>query len=266
MSRVITVVAVVVLSPAGAHLAAAQANPPTSRFVEVWKPHIAKRGDAHVLVHGINSTAPRDRFWALVEVNNPDGSRKCEWLKMVEPRQRYRFECPLQNPGGEKYESRVRVYSDAKLEDREMLYEPVLAVTPQLLSGAKQADAEGTSVPDGVFEAIETPLPVTFKSTWYRRLDRGFGMRAYENSGDFTVSADALVFVDGKKTVRIPHAQILSVRWEPLPNDIANHWLVVRFTNDEGKPDGVGFRDGARLGTRGNTGPLYQAVRRTVKK
>jgi hypothetical protein len=90
-------------------------------------------------------------------------------------------------------------------------------------------------------------------------------MKAYENSGDLTVSADELAFVDGKKTVRIPRARILSVRWEPLPNDIANHWIVVKFTNDEGKPDGVAFRDGARMGTRGRSGPIYQAVK-TLKK
>ena len=51
-------------------------------------------------------------------------------------------------------------------------------------------------------------------------------MRAYENWATSPSSADELVFTDGKKTVRIPHAQILSVRWEPLPNDIANHWVV----------------------------------------
>ncbi len=43
--------------------------------------------------------------------------------------------------------------------------------------------------------------------------------------------------------VRIPNARILSVRWEPLPNDIANHRVVVRFANDEGTADGVAFRD-----------------------
>lgn len=258
-------VTLIALSLIAAHGAIAQ-NPPESRFVEVWKPHVAKRGQTHVLVHGITSTAPRDRFWALVEVNNPDGSRKCEWLKMLDPRQRYRFECPLPDAAGEKYTSRVRVYSDAKLQDREILYEPVLAVTQQLVDAAENVDAEPPGVPEGVFEAIEAPLPVTFKPTWYRRVDRGFAMRAYENSGDLTVTADELVFVDGRNTVRIPYAQILSVRWEPLPNDIANHWVVVRFTSTEGKPDGVGFRDGGRLGLRGNTGPIYQAVRRVAKK
>ena len=109
-------------------------------------------------------------------------------------------------------------------------------------------------VPDGVVEGMDVSLPATFKSTWYRRVDRGFSMRALRNSGDLTVSADELVFTDGKKTVRIPHAQTLSVRWEPLANDIANHWVVVRFTNDEGKPDGVAFRDGGRMGLRGETG------------
>ncbi len=91
-------------------------------------------------------------------------------------------------------------------------------------------------------------------------------MRAYENSGDLTVTTDEVLFVDGKKTVRIPHSQILSVRWEPLANDIANHWVAVRFKNEEGKEDGVAFRDGGRMGLRGDTGPIYQALRRAAKK
>jgi hypothetical protein len=40
----------------------------------------------------------------------------------------------------------------------------------------------------------------------------------------------------------------------------------VTFTNDEGKPDGVAFRDGARMGTRGRSGPIYQAVRNAKKE
>jgi hypothetical protein len=248
--------------------AGAQEKPPSSRRVEVAKPYLAKKGNTYLLVHSITSTESKELSWGLVEVNGPDGSRKCEWLKRLEPKQAYRFECPLQDAAGQKFASRVRVYSNAKLTDRELLYESVLDVTPQ---GLAAADASGVSagttvVPDGVVEGMDVTLPATFKSTWYRRVDRGFSMRAYENSGDLTVSTGELAFTDGKKTVRLPHAQILSVRWEPLPNDIANHWVVVRFTNDEGKPDGVAFRDGGRMGLRGETGMIYQAVRRAVKK
>ena len=245
--------------------AGAQNNPPTSRWVELGRPHLAKRGTATVLVQTITSTASKDRLWALVEVNGPDEWIGCDWLKILEAKQTYRFECPLKNPSGQKYTARVRVYRDAKLEDRELLYEPALDVTPQQLTAAETVGSAQAVVPVGIFESIETALPATFKPTWYRRVDKGFGMKAYENSGDLTVSADELVFVDGKKTVRIPQARILSVRWEPLPNDIANHWVVVRFTNEEGKADGVAFRDGGRMGTRGSTGPIYQAVRRAKK-
>ena len=248
--------------------ASAQETPPKSRSYELEKVHLAKRDNTYVLVHTIASTASKDRFWALVEVNNPDGSRKCEWLKVLEPKQRYRFECPV-DATAQKYPSRVRIYSDARLRltDRELFYEPVLDVTADRVSGATAvSDSMGTVVPDGTFEAIELALPATFKPTWYRRVDKGFGMRAYEHSGDLTVSADELLFTDGKNTVRIPHNQMLSVRWEPLPNDIANHWVVVRFKNDEGKEDGVAFRDGGRIGLRGDTGPIYQALRRAAKK
>jgi hypothetical protein len=188
-------------------------------------------------------------------------------LKVLEPKQRYRFECPVAPTAGQKYPSRLRVYSDAKLTDREVFYESVLDITPDRVSAAATvSDSTAIVVPDGTFEAGEPVLPVTFKPTWYRRVDKGFGLRAYENSGNLTVTSDQLLFVDGKKTVRIPHSQILSVRWEPLPNDIANHWVVVRFTNEEGKEDGVAFRDGGRIGLRGETGPIYQALRQTAKK
>jgi hypothetical protein len=170
----------------------------------------------------------------------------------------------LKNPGGQKYDMRVRIFRDADLNNRELIYEPTLTVTPQLLSAAENVSA-APAVPLGTFENIATPVPAVFKPTWYRRVNKGFGMKAYENSGDLTVSADELLFVDGKMTLRIPKAKIQSVRWEPLDNDIANHWIVVRFINDEGKEDGVGFRDGARMGTRGKSGPTYQAVR-SLKK
>jgi hypothetical protein len=157
------------------------------------------------------------------------------------------------------------VFGDAKLEDRELLYEPTLAVTPQLVAAAENVAAAVAAVPLGTFENMASPLPATFKPTWYRRVNKGFSMRAYENSGDLTVSADELLFVDGKLKLRIPKAKIQSVRWEPLDNDIANHWIVVRFVNDEGKDDGVGFRDGGRMGTRGKSGPAFQAVRALKK-
>jgi hypothetical protein len=261
------VIVFVVVSLFAIESAVAQETPPSSRFYELGKVHLAKRNNTYVLVHTIISTASKDRFWALVEVNNMDGSRKCEWLKLLEPKQHYRFECPVEVTAGQKYPSRVRIYSDARLTNRELFYEPVLDVTADRLSAAAAvSDSTAAVVPDGTFEAVELALPATFKPTWYRRIDKGFGMRAYENSGDLTLTTDELLFVDGKKTVRIPHSQILSVRWEPLPNDIANHWVAVRFKNEEGKEDGVAFRDGGRIGLRGDTGPIYQALRRAVKK
>ena len=250
----------------------ARQAPPSSRWLEIGKPHLAKRGAGYVLVHTITSTAPKDPFWAIVEMNAADGSRLCEWIKKLEPKQAYRFECPLEGAAAEqKYPFRLRVFSTDKLSlsDREVLYEPVLDVTAEVLAAAVEEGAAPTGstvVPAGVIEGAEPALPAIFKPTWYRRVDRGFSMRAYENSGDLTVNADELLFVDGRKTVRIPYAQILSVRWEPLPNDIANHWMVIRFTNDENKPDAVGFRDGGRIGLRASTGIIYLAVRRAAKK
>lgn len=248
--------------------ALAQNKPPASRLVEIGMPHVAKRGNGYVLVQTVATTSgsAKDKFWALVEINNPDGSRHCEWLKAMEAKQAYRFECPLQDAVGQKLGGRVRIYTDAKLEDRELFYEPAMTITQQLLNAAEAAPAGVTPVPDGVLDAMETPLPAIFKPTWYRRVDKGFSLRAYENSGDLTVSADELAFVDGKMSLKIPYAKIHSIRWEPLPNDIANHWVVVRFTNAEGHDDGVAFRDGGRMGNRGSTGPIYQAARTASKK
>jgi hypothetical protein len=269
-------IAFAALSLLPAHTAAGQ-EPPSSRWFELGKAHLAKRGDGYVFVQTVTSTTRKERFWALVEVNNEDGSRKCEWLKTIEPEQKYRFECSLEGAApGQKYPARVRVYGDIKLSDREIFFEPVLHVTPDAMAGAGETGAipaketkeskEATIVPDGVIEGDGGALPAIFKPTWYRRIEKGFSLRAYENSGDLTVTADELLFVDGKKTVRIPYARIQSLRWEPMPGDIANHWVVVRFTNDEGKADGVAFRDGGRMGLRQGTGMIYQTARRAASK
>jgi hypothetical protein len=243
----------------------AQNNPPESRWVAISKPYLAKRGSVIVLAHTISSTTSRDRLWAIVDMDGSDETVPCTWLKVIEPQQSYRFECPVTNPADQKYLTRVRIFRDAQLNDREIRYVPELAVSESMVAAAEDVGSAEASVPPGTFESSATTYPAVFKPTWYRRVDKGFGMRAYENSGDLTVTADELRFVDGDKTVRIPFAKIQSVRWEPLPNDIANHWIVVKFINDEGNPDGVAFRDGARLGTRGRSGPIYQAVRNPKK-
>ena len=225
------------------------------------------RDGGQVFVFSTEPDSKRPK-WVEVEVNNADGSRRCEWLKMLEPKQAYRFECPVTLAVGDKVPTRVRQYDDAKLEDRDFFWDPVVSVTAGYLANAKAAPAAGgaITVPEGVIEAAELPLPSTHQPTWYRRINKGFSMRAYENSGDLTIEADALLFVDPPKTVRIPFSRIISVRWEPLDNDIANHWAVVRFTNDEGKEDGAAFRDGGRLGRRQGTGMIYVTLHRAAKK
>lgn len=250
------------------HAAASAQTVASSRWVEVTGGTLTARDGGYALVYTL-TTPTREPMWALVEVNDADGARRCEWLKKLEGKHSYRFECPLTVAAGDKVPSRVRVYKDAKLEDRDIFEDPTLNVTAAALAAADQAGAvpaDATVVPDGVVEAEELPLPSTFKPTWYRRIDKGFSMRAYENSGDLTVEAETLTFVDGKKTVRIPFSQISSVRWEPMPNDIANHWVAVRFTDDEGKADGVAFRDGGRLGHRQGTGMIYATLHRAAKK
>src|SRR5262245_2349819 len=156
-------VAFVVVSLVAIESAVAQDAPPKSKYYELDKVHLGKRDNTYLLVHTITSTASKDRFWALVEVNNADGSRRCEWLKVLEPKQRYRFECPVDGAAGQKYPSRVRVYSDAKLTDRELFYEPALDITADRLSGATESASTGTVVPDGTFEAGAPALPTTFK-------------------------------------------------------------------------------------------------------
>jgi hypothetical protein len=127
--------------------------------------------------------------------------------------------------------------------------EPELAAA----DGARAAAADATpALVTIVDEGAPTPFPATFKPTWYRR--------------DFTVTPDALVFIDGKTTIRIPVSQITSVRHGPIPRDIANHWVIVRFTNDQQQPDAVAFRDGSRIGLGQDTRLMYLAARRAAKK
>ncbi|MGE0816695.1 MAG: hypothetical protein AB7O28_12240 [Vicinamibacterales bacterium] len=266
MPRLSPLIAVIALS-VGAP-AAAQDKPPTSRLVALSLPHVAKRGSGHVLAQTVTTTSgsTKDKFWTLVEMDGPDPAKSCDWVKAMDAKQSVRFECPLTDAAGQKFTVRVRVFTDAKLEDRHLFYEPEFTITQGMLDAATDAPSGEAPAPVGVFEGMDTPLPATFKPTWYRRVDKGFGMRAYQNSGDFTATAEGLSFVDGKMTVTIPKASILSVRWEPLPNDIANHWVVVRYTTAEGKEDGVAFRDGGRMGTRGNTGPIFLAARKVAAR
>lgn len=242
-------------------------NPPSTSFVTLGKPYLAKVGDGHALVHGVSTKQSRDPAWVLVEVEAQDGTLRCEFLKRLGPRQTLRFVCPLDGAAaGQRYASRVRLFSDGRLENRDLLYEPEFEVTDAGLASATEPSAEGVTVlTQGLDEADPPPaLPVTLKPTWYRRMEKGFSMRAYEHSGDLTVDERELSFTDGKNHVRLPRERIMSVRWEPMPGDIANHWVVVRFTDEDGKPAAVGFRDGGRMGTRKGTGPMYLVVRRAM--
>ena len=87
----------------------------------------------------------------------------------LEPNQSYSFECPLKNPSGQKYAMRVRIFRDVNpiLHNRELMYEPTLTVTPQLLAAAENVGSAPAAVPLGTFESIPTPVPAVFKPTWY---------------------------------------------------------------------------------------------------
>jgi hypothetical protein len=244
----------------------AVSSPASADSFTMGKPYLAKRADGYAFVLGASSSSAKERVWLALEVNNPDGTPRCDFLKTIEKEQSYRFECPVESVAGKAYSARIRVFTDADLTRRDVHVESDLAVTTGAIAdadkaAAKPVDAATVVVASGVAEVDATTLPATFKPTWFRHLDRKSAMKAYEQSGDFTVSADELLFVDGDKTTRIPFARIQLVRWEPMPGDIANHWVVVRFTDEQGKEEVVGFRDGARLGTRGRTGPIYRAVR-----
>lgn len=239
----------------------AEAQIPDGRLVD--------RDGGHVFIYEIEGHSS-DPKWAEVEVNNADGSRRCEWLTKLEPKVNYRFECPVTVAAGDRIPLRFRLYKDAKLDDRQHFSDPTIDVSANYLADAKKprpAAKPGTVLPpEGTIEAVDIPLPATFEPTWYRRINKGFSMRAYENSGDLTIEPDGLVFVDGKTTVRVKFSQITAVRWEPLGADIANHWVSVRFTNDEGKEDGIAFRDGGMLGRRQHTGQIYVTLHRAAKK
>lgn len=93
---------------------------------------VVARDGAHVFVYAMTGDS-RQPKWVVVEVNNADGSRRCEWLKKLEPKQPYRFECPVTVAAGDKIPTRVRIYKDAKLEDREFFHDPVVNVTANVL-------------------------------------------------------------------------------------------------------------------------------------
>jgi hypothetical protein len=81
-----------------------------------------------------------------------------------------------------------------------------------------------------------------------------------------TVDTDALLFTSDETTIRVPFAQISSVRLESMPSDPVNNWVVVRFTADDNKPEGVGFTDGAWLGNSNGEGMIFLTIRRAARK
>lgn len=243
---------------------------PESRWFEFKPGGLRAAPSGYALEYGLHNTSKQPQ-WVMAEFDNPDGSRLCEFIKKIEPKSSFEFECPVAAVKvAESYKLTLAVYGDDRLTDRMVRFEPVIPITEAELATADRARpaAADASSPLAtiVDEGAPTPFPATFKPTWYRRLDRGFSLRAYEHSGDFTVTPDALIFIDGKTTIRIPVSQITSVRHGPIPRDIANHWVIVRFTNDQQQPDAVAFRDGSRIGLGQDTRLMYLAARRAAKK
>lgn len=251
--------------PAGAQ------RPPSSKWVEFKPGGLMGGGDALAMVYGVANIS-KQPVWVLAEFNSPGGDRLCEFLKKIEPGASTLFECAVAAiMADQRYPLKLSVYSDDRLASRVERFEPTFRTSQQELTSFEKLRAATTdtrptplaNVDDG---AASADLPTTFEPTWYRRLQRGFSLKAYEDSGQLTVSVDTLVFTAGEKVVRIPLAQITSVRLAGVPRDIANDWVVVRFTGDDQKPDGVGFKDGSGLGNGKGTGVMYLTIRRATRK
>ncbi len=263
------VVAVLLCSPS--HTMSAAQRPPSSKWVEFKPGGLMGVAGGYALVYGIANTS-KQLLWAMVEFNTPSGDRQCEFIKKIEPGASFLFQCPMTAIlPGERYPLKLSVYADDRLAERVARFESVFRTSEQELAAFNKvreslADAPSVSINALDDGAASPALPTSFEPTWFRRLQRGFSLKAYEDSGQLTVNADALVFTAGDKTVRIPVSNITSVRLDGMPRDLANDWVVVRFTNEGQKPDGVGFKDGARLGNGRDTGMMYLAVRRVAQK
>lgn len=246
------VVAVLLLSLLSQLTSAAQ-RPPSSRWVEFKPGGVMGVAGGYALIYGIANMS-KQPLCAMVEFNSPAGDRQCEFIERIEPGASSLFSCPFTTiQPGERYPMRLSVYTDDRLAERVARFEPVFRAHERELAEFNKLRADRTDLPSMPVSASDDgaaspELPTSFEPTWFRRLQRGFSLRAYEDSGQLTVNADALVFTAEGKTLRIPVSQVTSVRFDGMPRDLANDWVVVRFINDEQKPDGVGFKDGTGLG------------------
>ena len=265
-----TVVAVMLVGLSG-HVVTGAQRPPSSKWVEFKPGGLMGVAEGYALVYGIANTS-KQPLWAMVEFDTEAGERQCEFIKKIEPGVSFLFQCPyMAVVPGQRYPLKLRVYTEDRLTGQVASFEPMFRATEAELAAFEKVRAGLTDAPRVTDKALDEgatspDLPTSFEPTWFRRLQRGFSLRAYEDSGRLTVATDALVFTAGDKTVRISFSQITSVRLDGMPRDMANNWVVVRFTNDEQKPDGVGFRDGAGLGNGKGTSMMYLTVRRASQK
>jgi hypothetical protein len=230
-------------------------------------------GGGHALVYRVANTSD-EPLWVLVDFDEPNGDRLCGFIKKIEPGAGHLFECPLTTPvvADQEYRLRLSVYADDRLASRIAGVDPVFRANQTDLAAFEELRA---TIPEprpaalgrSVDDAAPSPnLPAVFEPTWFRHLQRRLSLAAYEDSGRLTVDTDALLFTSDETTIRVPFAQISSVRLESMPSDPVNNWVVVRFTADDNKPEGVGFKDGAWLGNSNGEGMIFLTIRRAARK
>ena len=256
---------VVVFGIAVSGCAALPLHPPEA-WVEFRGAALGGSTEGYSLDYEVAAVSGRP-IWMLVEFDEPTGGRACEFVRKVEPRSRLLFECPMEVLPGRWYSIRLRAFRDDRLRTEVANRSEAFRRSSQQLAEFEVGRAGLKTVRTDLAALIDEgtkDVPSTFEPAWYRPLERPFKVVAFDNSGRLTIDAEAIVFVDGDQTLRIPFSSVTSVRLGEMQGDVANEWVVVRFLDDEGRRDGAGFRDGAYLGHGLATGVLYLAVRRAT--
>lgn len=222
------------------------------------------------LVYGIANKSS-EPLWAIVDFDDPNGDRQCGFVKKIDPGESPQFHCPLTTVLTEReYRLRLAVFADDRLSDFVAGSEPAFRVSESDIAAFERLRGRITvALPRGVVgpadDAAASPaLPAVFEPTWFRRLHRTSTL-VYEDSGRLTVDRDAALFAADETTIRIPFAEIVSVRLERMSNDTTN-WVVVSFTTDDQKLETVGFKDGEWISANTDTGMIFLTLRRATRK
>jgi hypothetical protein len=113
----------------------------------------------------------------------------------------------------------------------------------------------------------ELQLPITMDKVWIRaRKKKGMAkLRAYNHSGDLTITDDGIEFVAKKNSYFFPMHSLTMISYGKFGSNVDTRWAVVGIREGE-TTRLMGFRDGRKLGYGNDTEAIFHNLRLAAKK